>query len=132
MATTPTDVANAAAERFRAQRERATAKHAKARSDAATLRARVQRESQEMMDEAKRRKKGDAPDERLISPWPEHEAARYQFDDSADDAVDAPAAHEAAPTPRPAPAAQPARPDRGRHARDDDDDDMSEVDTWMR
>jgi hypothetical protein len=129
MTTTPADVAKAAAVRFRALRERAAAQHAKARSDARALRERVQRESQEKMAEAKRRKAGDEPEERLISPWPKAEAARYQFDDSPDEAADTVDAVPAEPAPRPEPAPEPARVTRPRR---DEDDDMSEVDTWLR
>jgi hypothetical protein len=130
MSTTPTEVATAAARRFRVLRERATTKLAKARSDAATLRARVQRESTEMMAEAKRRKEGDEPGAQLVSPWPdEQKTARYQFDDSPDDT---PAADRPAPDPdttarRPAPKPVPA----ARRAPDEDDDNMSTVDTWL-
>jgi hypothetical protein len=132
MTITPADVAKAAAERFRAQRERATAKHAKARSDATALRARVQRESQEKMAEAKRRKAGDEPEDRLISsPWPKAEAARYQFD-SPDDGADTADAMPVDPAPRPEPAPEPVRVNRSRRDEDDDDENMSEVDTWLR
>ncbi len=122
MTSTPTQVAAAAAERFRVLRERATGKLAKARSDATNLRARVQRESQEMMAEAKRRKEGREPEEQLVSPWPSQPTvARYRFDDDPDEATDATDS-----TPRRA--ARPVPVDR----HPDEDDDQSEVDTWLR
>lgn len=124
MTRTPTEVATAAAERFSVLRTRATKRLAKAKSDAATLRARVQRESREMMAEAKRRKDGGEPEERLASPWPSQpKEARYQFDDTPD--ADQPARdHDATPQPEPAPVER-------RHP-DEDDDNMSQVDSWLR
>ncbi|MGH3762002.1 hypothetical protein [Actinophytocola sp.] len=133
MTRTPTEVATAAAERFRVLRERATAKLEKARSDAVELRARRQRESKEMMAEAKRRKEGGEPEERpAASPWPNQrpEAVHYRFDDTPDTDHTAHDTEATPRPPRPAPAAEPARVDESR--RDRDDDDMSEVDSWLR
>lgn len=126
MTSTPTQVAAAAAERFRVLRERAANRLAKAKSDATTLRARVQRESREMMADAKRRKDGG---EQLVSPWPDQaQVARYQFDDTPDDVADH-LTHDADATPRSARAAKPAPVDRSHP--DQDDDDTSQVDTWL-
>lgn len=131
MTRTPTEVATAAAERFRVLRERATAKLEKAKSDAVGLRARVQRESKEMMAEAKRRKEGGEPEERpAVSPWPDRQprAVHYQFADTSE--TDQPAPDVEQTPPPPAPAAKPARAEKPRPDRDDDD--MSEVDSWLR
>jgi hypothetical protein len=124
---TPTQVATAAAARLRVLRERAANRHAKARFDATALRARVQRESKEMMAEAKRRKDGEEENP-LVSPWPdEPKVTRYEFDDRPDDA----AADNAEAPPRPARSPEPASA-RGADPDEDDDDNMSQVDTWLR
>jgi hypothetical protein len=128
MSKTPTEVATAAAQRFHALRDRATTKLAKARSDAATLRARVQRESKEMMAEAKRRKEGDEPGTQLIAPWPDQQKpARYDFDNTPDDTPGTarPAAPDTTPR-RPAPQQAPTS-----RTPDEDDENMSTVDTWL-
>lgn len=128
MTRTPTDIAAAAADRFRVLREQATAKLAKARTDTATLRARVHRESQEMMAAAKRRKEGE-PENPLVSPWPdEQRSARYAFDDRPDDTADR-REREDGPPPRAPRAAQPVRADDHE---DDDPDDNESQDTWLR
>lgn len=117
MSRTPTEVAAAAATRFRTLREQATARLARRTADLEALRANNAREAKEMMARAKDRTRSE-PESAPITAWPDTaEPARYQFDDQNDPDADV--------TPPTAP--QPQRTDD-----DAPEDDMSQEDTWLR